>query len=260
MSGIFASWRRTWRTLREERRREALRRRFAGAPAGALVHWRGLRLRIADPWDAYIMAKDIWLHGIYRAKITGPRPYVIDAGSHVGFAAVASREAYPTAEVLAIEPDPGLHAALCENVAANCPGVRCLRAAVGATAGRARLELAGSSGGRLAASGGGPEVEVIALPDLLDRPVDLLKLNIEGAEQDALPACGERLRQVSHLVCEYHHFPGTPRNLPRLLDLLTAQGFTWSLHDFDRETQPETKPPAAPPGRWCLLIRAQRHA
>jgi hypothetical protein len=72
--------------------------------------------------------------------------------------------------------------------------------------------------------------------------VDLLKLDIEGAEQDVLEELSMRgaLARIRRLIVEYHHRLRSPASeLSRFLTILESHGFTYKLlssargHHFD---------------------------
>jgi hypothetical protein len=100
----------------------------------------------------------------------------------------------------------------------------------------------------------------VRLSSYLDEPVDFLKINIEGAEWEALADSGDRLQLVNEMVIEYHHLPGLPRTLHDILSLLHRQGFEYLVNDFDSETNGGVQPPfrLAPDSRYFLLIYARR--
>jgi hypothetical protein len=88
----------------------------------------------------------------------------------------------------------------------------------------------GADGGRLsdvgdAAAAQSIEVPTARLRGFLDRPVDFLKIDIEGAETEVLEDCADRLNEVEHLFVEYHSFAERPQTLHRLTSLLADAGF-----------------------------------
>jgi len=105
------------------------------------------------------------------------------------------------------------------------------------------------------------EVSCVRLRSFLTEPVDFLKMNIEGSEWDVLADSEDRLSNVNAMVIEYHHLPGLPRTLHKILELLHRQGFEYLVNDFDLETNPAAEPPFClnPASRYCLLVYAQRH-
>ena len=62
------------------------------------------------------------------------------------------------------------------------------------------------------------------------------------------------------MVVEYHHLPGLPRTLHKILELLDRQGFEYLINDFDAETNPQSQPPfrIGATSRYFLLVYAQR--
>ena len=83
----------------------------------------------------------------------------------------------------------------------------------------------------------------MALSDYLDEPVDLLKMNIEGAEWDVLRAAAPKLHNVRQMVIEYHGFPECGQKLHDILALLDECGFRYLIHHFDYETNVRSRPP-----------------
>lgn len=47
-------------------------------------------------------------------------------------------------------------------------------------------------------------------------------MNIEGAEFEVLAESSEHLRMVREMIVEYHHLPGLPRTLHKILTLLVS--------------------------------------
>jgi hypothetical protein len=100
------------------------------------------------------------------------------------------------------------------------------------------------------------------LRDYLAEPVDFLKMNVEGAEYDVLADSADCLRMIREMVVEYHHVPGLPRTLHKILALLDERGFEYLVNDFDPETNGAVEPPfrLRPETRYYLLIYARRMA
>ena len=73
------------------------------------------------------------------------------------------------------------------------------------------------------------DVPCVRLAEYLSEPVDFLKMNIESAEWEVLEDSAEYLSNIREMVVEYHHLPGIPRTLHRILDLLDRQGFEYAI-------------------------------
>jgi hypothetical protein len=79
----------------------------------------------------------------------------------------------------------------------------------------------------VADNGGRPRavVRAVRLADYLHGPIDLLKLDIEGAEAPVLLDCRDRLKQVDHVFVEYHSLIGQPQPLDVIVSVLRSSGF-----------------------------------
>src|SRR5947209_17952551 len=71
-----------------------------------------------------------------------------------------------------------------------------------------------------------------------DRPVDFLKLDIEGAETEVLADCADLLGKVENLFVEYHSFSDEPQSIHTLLSVLRGAGFRVHVHVSSGSRQP----------------------
>jgi FkbM family methyltransferase len=206
-----------------------------------------LRLRdmppavLQEPYDLKTFWQ-IFIHRCYRVEPTDR--VIIDAGANIGlFSLFASRIA-PGARILAIEPFPETFARLTELIRVNrlSQRVSCLRAAICASDEPRVMRGSGPSQMRFVApkqrDASGTVVPAKTLPQILamvDGPVDLLKMDIEGSEYEAIPATPpDLLRSVRRIVVEYHGGRG-PDAFEMLFASFHRAGFTVCSDDCDRE-------------------------
>lgn len=137
-------------------------------------------------------------------------PTIVDAGANVGVSGVWFLGTYPGARLHALEPATENFRLLELNLRA-VPGAVLTQAALGARAGRARLALAAHGAEHslhAAVAERSEEVECLTLAAYLETHriavVDLLKLDVEGAEVEALEGLGPRLADVRTMVGEVH--------------------------------------------------------
>lgn len=167
-------------------------------------------LMAARSWDralALLLWKWSWLEAAESAALqdrSHEGMIAVDIGANIGFHTLRlSRWAGSKGKVYAFEPDPHNFELLVHNVEANgCRNVVCLRKAVSDKTGQATLFLSPYNRGdhRLqAAPDGRPsvEVETVALDDILSSQprVDLIKMDIQGAEYRALLGMEKLLRR-----------------------------------------------------------------
>jgi FkbM family methyltransferase len=156
---------------------------------------------------------------------------VLDLGANYGHFALAITRRFGC-HCVAVEPSPAPFAAIPQS-----PQISKLQLAISGTSGKMQFRIAESSLASSLASAGDPqtqaiEVQATTLPELLKRlnwsKVDLMKIDIEGAEIDALVACPDHLlRSVAQISVEFHDFCGitSSSDVMRTLDRLRGLGF-----------------------------------
>lgn len=173
-------------------------------------------------------------------------PRILDLGANVGLSVLHFLALHPGADVTAVEADPELFGYLERNLTANGAGqVRRLQRAAWTGPGRLSFARDGADGGRVAANGAAPsggervEVEALDLPALLEAEAfDVLKMDIEGAELQVLPACREGLRRTRFVAVEYHSPAGAPQALSAVVGALEAAGFRVHVQSVNAAPQP----------------------
>jgi len=138
---------------------------------------------------------------------------LIDCGANFGYWSVlVSSEPFGAHRAIAIEPSEQNFQKLRNNAEINDGRFECMKCAIGAAPGMARLS--GSKHEALSIAGvsseSGEEVQVVALDNLLDDgKVEaggkfLIKLDVEGVEIDAIKGGSRLLQGDSIIICEEH--------------------------------------------------------
>jgi FkbM family methyltransferase len=168
------------------------------------------------PWrmrrsDVFTLA-EIFHDQPYRMHAALPAaPLVIDAGANIGLASLWLLGRYPGATIHAFEPEPGNFAFLARNLR-FLTGARANQAALGDRDGETSLRIAAHGAMHSttlpAADGGSIQVPLRRLDSYLAQQgigsVDLLKLDVEGAELEVLRGLGDRIVDVGVIVGEVH--------------------------------------------------------
>jgi FkbM family methyltransferase len=171
-----------------------------------------------DPWISGVLraGEPFELHVMTLLSALLPRDGVfLDVGANIGVLTVlGSLRVGPGGRVFAVEPEPENLALLRANVKANgLENTRVIAGAAGALRGFASLQLPQDNRGdhRIGGPGGTrPSLTVPILPldsvgSLWQRPIDLIKLDVQGAEAQALRGLAGLLasnRRV-RIICEY---------------------------------------------------------
>ncbi len=166
----------------------------------------------------------------------GPTAQVLDVGANIGLFSWRVGRSHPGARILALEPQSENCVRLRQVAAATGIQVEVCPCACGAFAGTARLYLRSSVTHSLdpawhldladqGAARRSEQVEVTTVDAVCDRRglegIDLLKVDVEGAEVDVLRGASAMLARTRFVVLEYH----SPDRRAACIELLRTAGF-----------------------------------
>ena len=154
---------------------------------------------------------DVLLNGEYGIPFRATPKIIIDGGANIGAASLYFSHVYPQAMIYALEPEPSNFAMLKR----NCDGVKNilpLQLALWSESARLRFDDPHSEKWAFSVSSGdgtkGSQVEAVGLNDLMRQYgmdcVDILKLDIEGAEREVFSANRAWLDKVKIIAIELH--------------------------------------------------------
>lgn len=137
---------------------------------------------------------------------------IIDIGSHVGASVIFFCLKFPDAKITAYEPDQDNFKMLVRNTAAFTQ-VSCVNAAISSKSGTTILNsregssISGTIVDRdvslTTSSSSGQPVKTVALEEILNSHIDLLKFDVEGAEFDIFSNT-KKLSSIKSLIGELH--------------------------------------------------------
>jgi FkbM family methyltransferase len=175
--------------------------------------------------------REIFFESVYAFPSTRQDPFIIDCGANIGLSCLYFRKTFPSARIIAFEADPTVFSFLKRNMENNFVQVELHNKAVWVNDRGVSFTQEGADGGSVV--NGGPSsltIPSIRLKDILaGNQVDLLKVDIEGAEADVLLDCEDALRNVSTLCFEYHSYRGQRQRLDEILSALTTHGFRYYI-------------------------------
>jgi len=194
--------------------------------------------------DVIAVFEEIFIYRYYDINAGTQRPRIIEGGANIGLAVAYLKLIYPDARIDAFEAEPKTAALLASTIRANgWPDVTLHPFALWSEDALLRFgtfdEHAGSpvasvfdyvSGQQHTAYG---EIPGKRLSPFVDSAVDLLILNIEGAECAVIGelAASGRLSRIRQMIIEIHQDNGSDKDLvPGLLEALTGGGFGYRLH------------------------------
>src|SRR5258708_28642659 len=191
----------------------------------------GEPLRLVDSASFLSSYREVFGEEIYRFPSRSDDPLILDCGANIGLGLIYWKRLYPSARIVAFEPDPGVF----ESLVWNCnqrqlEGVELVNKAVWSGLGEVSFLSEGADAGHVAFGSLRDATRTIQVPsvrlfDYLDEPIELLKLDIEGAEIEVLRDCRNNLDNVNHLFVEYHSFLGQEQHLDEIFSILKRNGF-----------------------------------
>jgi FkbM family methyltransferase len=157
----------------------------------------------------------IFLHQEYKPLFSIAPKVIVDGGANIGLSTLFFAREYPQAKIIAIEPELSNFTMLQKNCG-HLPHVTLVRGAIWSKT--TPLVIGNPSGEKWSftvtnsstpATASATEVEAVTIPSLLHRlgetHIDLLKLDIEGAERDLFMNGAEAwIGAVSVIIIELH--------------------------------------------------------
>lgn len=172
--------------------------------------WHPMFLR-AQTTDVLVFIQ-IFVDGELEFSLPQEPSSIVDAGANVGLASVYFANRFPNSKILALEVEESNFELLKRNTA-SYPNIKCVRKAL--WSGPARMTIENPTGESWAfrvaeassdSAAAIPAVGVLELlQDFEDHRIDLLKIDIEGAEKEVFQAGMNRwIDQVGTIAVELH--------------------------------------------------------
>jgi FkbM family methyltransferase len=195
----------------------ALRAKTHSSPIEVEVKPRGLPAPVRLRWRTadFFVYEQIFVKGEYRFDFGADVRTVVDAGAHVGLAAAYFAATWPDATILALEPE-GENFSLLAKTAIGYPGIIPINAALWRSecalhvidpgAGNWAYQTQETSNAPPASSRG--VVRGMTIDGLMNRYgldfIDLLKIDIEGAEKEVFDPVPRWMGRVGAIIIELH--------------------------------------------------------
>lgn len=191
------------------------------------------KIKYSDAKALLHSVEELFLQEVYAFESKVEDPFIIDCGANIGLSIYYFKQLYPTSQILAFEPDPVIFNILKFNVEEvwKFKNVSLENKAVWHESSSLDFFPDGALAGSMVVNFNGGELKPVRIPAidlrayLNQRPVDFLKIDIEGAENELIQKLSGHLGQVNNLFLEYHSISNASQNLPEILAVLKAEGF-----------------------------------
>jgi len=198
------------------------------------VRVRTWTLTVPDVASFLSAYREIFVEGIYAFPWERGNPVILDCGANIGLSILYLNKNHPDAVIVAYEADPVIYQVLSRNIAVNgITNVELHNQAVWSSSTTIEFSVQGADGGRINT---GTDNNIVAVPAvplssiITDRQYDFVKLDIEGAETDALKGCDDLLSRSSYFFVEFHSFIHRKQQLGWIIDVFERSGFRVHVH------------------------------
>ncbi len=184
--------------------------------------------------ELHDLKKEIFSERIYDIELSHSEPLIIDIGGNIGLSTLFYKSEYPNSRIIVFEPHPQNFDLLEMNVFQNnLSNVDCVRKAIAASEGEKTLYYSNnhfSSASCKKSAWNRTEVEQekiivnsIKLDNFLNERVDLVKMDIEGLEEEVILNSKKALKLISNLIFEFHY--SNKGSFDRIVRFLNSCGF-----------------------------------
>lgn len=180
--------------------------------------------------------KDIFVDEDYKFEAGSDKPLIYDCGANIGVSVLYFSKLYGRATIKAFEANPHIASILETNIARNnIRNVKVTNKAVWIDDAGVEISMDMADSSSMYSKGKKEKTNSIRLRDLIAREdkIDLLKMDIEGAETEVIRDCIPVLNKVSKIFIEYHTFVNQPQQLSEILSILEKNGFRYFIENVN---------------------------
>lgn len=204
------------------------------------LRFNNLTMDIADGPSFVWQYKEIFVDEAYKFQSSLSSPIIYDCGANIGTSVLYFKSLYPTAKITAFEADKNIFEFLIGNIKKNnLNNIALIDKAVWTHNNGVKFSPDCADGGAIS-SEKGIEIPSIRLKDLLSKEefVDMLKIDIEGAETEVIIDCDEELKKVNNIFIEYHARKDKLQSLSTILNILEKHGFRYFIDSVSQRNNP----------------------
>ncbi len=181
--------------------------------------------------------EEIFKKQCYQFKKINDKPFIIDCGANVGVSILYYIKYYPGAIIIAFEPDKNIFSVLKQNIEKiQNSNITLINKGLWNSDGKMTFIPEGADGGQVlqgnAQLSSTPkiiEIETTRLIKYLDRSIDFLKIDIEGAEAVVIKDCENALSYAKQIFVEVHSIINQKQHLESVLAVLEKNEFRYFI-------------------------------
>jgi FkbM family methyltransferase len=190
--------------------------------------------------EFHTLKREIFTNNCYYFQTENQNPLIFDVGAYIGISILYFKHIYPNCKIIAFEPNPKAFKKLEENIFKNdIKDTKIYNTAISYQNNEKDLYIDNTNMDRYSVASFRKdgwnrevkskkiEVKTEKLNKYMDRPIDLLKLDVEGSEWNILSNISSNFINIRNIIFEYH--PVENQNLEKFINLLKKQ---YNIHIF----------------------------
>ena len=201
----------------------------------------GLKFLVPDCRSFIWQFREIFVEEYYRFETSNKSPVILDCGANIGTSCTYFKKLFPNAKVYAFEANPKIANILKENLKANSfDDIEVIEKAVWINGEGVEMGMEDADASSIHRKNHSLKIASSRLKDFILKfeQVDMLKMDIEGAETEVLKDCGESLKNIQNIFIEFHSFVNEKQSLSEILKLLEDNGFRYYIKSVDDRSKP----------------------
>lgn len=201
----------------------------------------GIKIFAPDTLSFIWQYKEIFADESYNFLSDSSDPIIYDCGANIGTSCLYFSLNYPNSIIKAFEADPNMSKILNENLLRNnIRNVEVIDKAVWINYDGVEMSLEGADGASIFSDTNKVKISSVRLKDMIKKEskIDLLKIDIEGAEYEVMKDCSSSLQKVKNIIIEYHSYVNGDQKLSEILEILEKNNFRYFIKPVNDREKP----------------------
>jgi FkbM family methyltransferase len=179
------------------------------------------------------LISEVFINNDYFVNCKKSNPYIIDLGGNIGITTLYYKTLYPQSEILVFEPSSTLFKKLSNNIQKNSlKNITAVNKAVFSQEGALYFTDNSNLNGQVSTKKTNTPIQTTILSKHINKDVDILKMDIEGAELHVLNDLHitKKIKHIKNIVLEYHHNDfDSNEKLYELLKIFESNNFSYKI-------------------------------
>lgn len=185
--------------------------------------------------------KEIFVDDFYKFRTTSKNPVIYDCGANVGTSCAYFKYLFPSSRIVAFEPNIKIADYLEKNLIRNSiQDIEVVRKAVWIDESGIDLGIENADGSSIFLDKDRTKVDSVRLKHYLEKEsrIDMLKVDIEGAEINVFQDCSNSLKNVQNIFIEFHSYRDNPQKVSEIISVLEKAGFNYFIDQPENRHTP----------------------